>query len=282
MSEEKSHKENKPNLLEIEFGPVKEYNDPQIPTLKEASEKPELLKKMPLRWKKNAAILASVGLASPFLFSACGEHFQGTRLSQLTNYYDENESGYAYNNEFLQNYAGLGITTADLNFKLHHGGFGMAIYVVYLTEAEALGIIHRQLELAGFNFNAEPPDYVVGLVGDLEKGFDLFDSDLGVAIALFDSHKSNLPFFSRGSSLAQWVEGEFMEQVHDIEVGVFYTMLAEAGISRTRIDRMESQMADRVIEIAKENAIPCIEENLSEQIENFFASMQEKGVLADD
>ncbi|MCL2158340.1 MAG: hypothetical protein FWH48_02915, partial [Oscillospiraceae bacterium] len=54
---------------DIYVTPVKKYAPPKYPTQKEAALAPELLRKLPSRWKKNAAVAAMLGLAA---LNSCG------------------------------------------------------------------------------------------------------------------------------------------------------------------------------------------------------------------
>jgi hypothetical protein len=50
--------------------PLRNYNAPKFPTLQSARDNPELLKKLPKRWQKKAAVVACVGVVGFSAFSA--------------------------------------------------------------------------------------------------------------------------------------------------------------------------------------------------------------------
>jgi len=49
-------------LNDIAVKPVKKYAPPKYPTIESAKSNPELLRKLPTRWQKNAAVVAAAGL----------------------------------------------------------------------------------------------------------------------------------------------------------------------------------------------------------------------------
>jgi len=96
----------------ITLAPMENYNTPDLPTLTEGTS--GLLKKVPSRWKNKAMIVASVSLLGITTLTGCGPT----------------------------------VYCSDL----HYGGSGGApIYVAYMTEQEALNIVHAQFENAGIN-----------------------------------------------------------------------------------------------------------------------------------
>ncbi|MCL2563710.1 MAG: hypothetical protein FWE08_06715 [Oscillospiraceae bacterium] len=86
--------------------PAKSYTPPQYPTRADTRGNPALLKKLPSKWRKNAAAVACIGLLGIALLSGC------TTSSPNGN---GNDCGW--------------------DDHLHHGGSGGApIYVAHLTE----------------------------------------------------------------------------------------------------------------------------------------------------
>ena len=57
------------NDIGFKITPVKNYKVPKIPTLGDNNS--DLLKKMPKRWRKNAKVLAGLGLIGMFALSGC-------------------------------------------------------------------------------------------------------------------------------------------------------------------------------------------------------------------
>ena len=276
-------KNNKKPTLDFIPTPVTNYQAPNIPTLDELSGQPDLLKQMPNRWKKNAAVLACVGLIAPLTLSGCGILGQPSSDSSYVPYSNNYTNGNDYNN-YISNLQYIPFSYNDLKVRLHGGGAGFASYVVYLTEQEALNFIRYQLERAGLRFVDEPPDITatVGFDGSSQYvGLDLFDGNHGVGVTFLDRWDSCIPFMGSGQHIADIVAERFSEETDDVLVGVFYTFLASAGIGGICCcDGDEwGEPSDRAIRNAKLAARPRIEENLMEQAEQFIELLKREGIL---
>jgi hypothetical protein len=180
--------------------PVKNYKAPNIPTLQTARENPELLKKVPQRWRKKAAVMACMGVAGLVALSSCGReqtHRGGAPpmpiyVTQPTEeelrreiecVIEAEAERAAYENALAQ------LETAELELRMHIGGFnGQPFYVAYLTEPEAIGFIRARLEAAGINFSTEligAENIANELLFDILWHFGddvLFDEERGVVI----------------------------------------------------------------------------------------------------
>jgi hypothetical protein len=206
--------------------PLKNYNAPCIPTLEAARETPALLKKLPQRWKKNLSVAACLGFAGLVALSSCGtrtrhgENMPESSVASLTE--DElrerieaAQEAYAAALEVLE--------SAPLELRAHGGGsMSGPFYTVYFTEQEAFGFIRAHLEVAGFNFDATPPEDIVTLtihhtdemggVSTHHVGLELFDAQKGVAIAEIQPKRD----------YAEQVEEALAEHFNNLRSGVFY------------------------------------------------------------
>jgi len=209
----------KNDLLSIT--PVESYTPPQIPTFADG-ENSAMLKKLPVRWRKNAAIFACAGIVGASVLTGCGN-----------------------------------VRTRHDDW-LHHGGAGVSpMYVVHLTEREALGVIRAQLEAAGLNFDDPPPDYVVDVMfrqmigyGTANVDMDLFDSERSVAVV----------------HVAAWFGGNLqIEQIGDTTVGVFQSETIEKWERTSSAERLESR--------------ELIAENLTTQVREFIEFLRAEGIL---
>jgi hypothetical protein len=255
---------------ELTVKPLETYKPPSVPTLAESRKNPDFLKKLPLRWRKSAAVLAAAGLLGTFMLAGAGCAEQVTR----------NPAGSGTEAEI---FTPTPYTQDDLLFRMHTGGSGGVYYVVYFTEQEMLGIIRAQLEMAGLRFGGEPPDYRVGW--DEQIGIDLYDDALGVAVTRLDYSESNPGFGSTGMSSAVRYAQDFSQQNKDITFGVFFTSGGATTLNpyNYRIDdddwwNFEDPPEDEVEE-AKAFARPMLEENLNWQIEEFIKLLTEKGII---
>ena len=199
----------KDDLLHI--SPIKCYETPNIPTLINARNDSALLKKLPSRWKRNAAVVTSISLLGTMTLSACSSIPESDGQTDV-----------------------IARPTVE---TMHNGGGPPApFYVVYLTEQEALNIIRTQLESAGLNLSSNPPDYSVDISAQ-NLSLNLFDESKGVAVA-FDS-SGHLPH--DGREFAKQAIEKFAQKT-ELSVGVFYNPNAWS------LDHAEVDLIDQVLE----------------------------------
>ena len=205
------------------ISPVKRYAPPEYPTCAEAKSDPALLKKVPSKWKKSMRAVACAGLLGVAAFS-----------------------GAAFSCEFP-----------------HFGGAGgPPMYVVHLTEQEALNVIRTKAEYKGFNLDAEPPGYTVQVGGWLDVGLDLFDEEKGVAFSFINRWSR----WGGGWWLADEAREMFEHQDNDITVGVFYD---EGRFYDWRGPDEETRAAIKIE----------LEETLSAQVREFIEWLQADGII---
>jgi hypothetical protein len=112
------------------------------------------------------------------------------------------------------------VTLTSCDPFLHGGGSGGApIYVVYLTEQEALAMIRSRLEAAGLDFSATPPAYSIALSG-LGNYRLLFDGVNKVAVSMV---LENYGGSFEGSYMKDRVEEVLSNELTDYTVGVFFS-----------------------------------------------------------
>jgi len=299
---------NKQNDL-LHITPVENYKAPKIPTLKDTQINPTMLKTLPLRWQKNAAVVACVGLTGAVTLSGClfspphdrPHHGGGPVAPYYVIHPTEQETTHIIPVQIEQQAEQIEqqyeqMTEEELNLRLHTGGSGMGpYYVVHLTEQEALGIIRAQLEAAGLNFSDSPPEYTATEFEGFQFwgaesgyfGLDLFDEDKGVAVSHITWEENNMHFFSHGGHrLAQEVSGAFAEQVNDISVGVFFNPGKSLGMAEDWWgwddenwtewweEEYEAPTAER-----KAEARVALVENLTAQVQEFIDLLKTEGII---
>jgi len=194
--------------------PLKTYTAPNLPTLSTAQKNQALLKKLPMRWQKKAAVVACVGIIGLSSFSA-----------PFTNTAYASEKAYSTYSADIQTPLSVAealeqLKTADIEIRAHYGGSGAGPhYVAYITEQEVFSFIRAMLEEAGLDFSTTPPDYSIEVDewwGPLGKplGLDLYDDEKNVAVSFIGEKGRSIVTSSR-----QIVES-FMEQF-GLTTGVF-------------------------------------------------------------
>ena len=292
---------------DLRISPVKNYTPPSIPTLAEA-DKSASLKALPSRWKKNAKVMAclGLGLTGAFALTSCRLlHFGGaggdapfyipqpTESDALNTRYHHGGSpeapfyvAYPTEQEILDQIQAQ-LEEATLDIRSHWGGSGAGpFYVAHITEQEAMGFIRARLEAAGLNLGATPPEYTIfspnsmtpipGLLD--EKGVDLFDADNRVAIVNISWEASQRPFSPTGSGLARIVEEEFSQQLGDISIGVFFNPGHTVCDGRFFMANEEDEIEDITPE-EKEAARYILVRNLTAQVDEFIARLQAEGII---
>ena len=258
--------------FELSIDPVETYEAPEIPVF--GSDNSALLKKLPTRWQKNAKIVACIGIAGTLALSGCR-----SELPSPPPHGEDGISG-AYYSVYSQNGLGIvhnlgyphgsysGYSDAELNIRLHHGGMGLSLYVVHLTEQEAYGIIRARLETAGLDFSVPPPEYIIDdqfwWVDGI--GLNLFDEQKNVAVTYICWEESNRPFFPWDREFAMLVEKAFAEQT-GITVGAIYNPGVSVGTSRFRAHRNAR------------NSRPELVRQLINQVDAFIFILQSEGIL---
>ena len=268
--------------------PVKKYTSPKYPTYDDARDNSTLLKKLPSRWKKNAKVLACLGLIGTFALVSNAEPLTGGTEA----------NGYGESNAY---YLKPADDFFDVTVRLHGGGSGVSpFYVVYLTEQEALNIIRAEAEAAGLRLNSVPPDYTVDIgpiglrtavvppgytvdtvdIGPLldqlwerrviNIGLDLFDEENDIAIA-FVHEVSGL---QRGWNITEL----FASHNNDITVGLFF----DRGVPFASFDGAPYFREGTPIsggEMTHEERRNLLRENLASQVREFIESLRTRGIL---
>ena len=174
----------------LDLAPVQSYSPPAYPT---RAEKPAaMLKKVPARWAKNAAVIACLGAMGLGLLAGCitepespaapcedGNHGVSVTYPYGDNGYAPPDGYPPYEDGRCTPYLEAG-REFDIEVRAHWGGSGAGpFYVAYLTEQEALGIIRNRLCEAGICFDAPVPNYVA--TADTE-----WSAEVTARLALFD------------------------------------------------------------------------------------------------
>jgi hypothetical protein len=94
-------------MNDIIVKPLETYEPPNVPTLAESRKNPDFLKKLPLRWRQKAAVLAAAGLLGAWAFSGCAEQTPETANPEPADN-DEN-----YNSENNDNQGGDDVSVID-------------------------------------------------------------------------------------------------------------------------------------------------------------------------
>ena len=156
------------------LSPMQDYSSPAYPS--RAEQPAAALKKLPVRWVKNAAVLACIGVLGLGALVGAAQGMQSP--TPYDGIHGVVAAGLQDDNLYAESER-----TFDVEIvRTHFGGWGAGpFYVVYLTEQEALGIIRNRLYQAGIAFDAPAPDYVATFETswghEITARLSLFDED---------------------------------------------------------------------------------------------------------
>ena len=273
----------------LAVSPVKKYAAPKYPTKAIAEREPDLLRRLPSCWEKNAAVVAAVGMLGAMVLTGCGV-------------WESKTGGYNPGSENYLNVAPVFV---------HGEGTGamgcvMIVPSVFLSEEEALAIIKNTAEGSGLKFSATPPEYTATknkpnprsqyswenpkyVLGEGSVGLDLYDDKKGIALAFvsMEAAKENPNASSvtsyRPRELAELTAEDFAEQKGDISIGVFY----DPGVnwqseSHQRImdeyNNTEKSWNERRAQYEIDTKA-LIEEDLRNQVRDFLEWLQGQGII---
>jgi len=285
--------------------PVKEYKAPDLPTLEDTQTIPVLLKRLPVRWKKNAAIITCIGLMGSFSLAGCVK-LSAEASGDIGNYSGGYSSIYSEESSYRYAEANNGrYTEVELAFRIHTGGSGAGpFYFVHITEQEALGIIRAQLESAGLSFYSRPPNYTVRHTDFHGRGLydlNLFDKDKGVAVSYVKWEERNSPVsWSLRGNFIERIAEDFRQQAKDIHVGVIYNpdvdirrdlemfmgwrwaTIAHRDNQSWTLSDNPRELSDSLLEdisAAMDVARPILVERLNDQVQEFITFLQNEGII---
>ena len=239
----------------LSLAPLEEYKKPIIPTYKD--EKPDLMKKMPARWKNKAIAATAMGLLGTATLSSC----VNTTQSDLSNWSVLEDHQYCW---------------------MHHGGGGAApLYVAYLTEQEAIGIIRAELEAVGIEFAENSTSYSIK-IDDTEEGgrvhnmeANLVNEEHNIAISIAAPNDFHIPFWRfEMDEIAGQIEAEFAKNHPHLAMGLFCNPSSWVGSWDWYDDE-----DDAVTDEEKKEARQRLEANLIAQTQEFIQHLREEGII---
>jgi len=266
--------------------------------MEESKLDPSLLKKLPSRWSKKAAVVATMAFVGTITLSGCDflpsiHHGGAGMVPHYVQHRTEQEiigripMRDPIPPDVLQAQLDTAINAAELNYRTHFGGGGSGpFYVVHITEQEALGIIRANLEMVGFQFNYIPPDSTVEMHWQTDFGIDLFDEAKGVGISHISWEMNNQPFFSHGGNrLANSVTEAFAQQDNDFSVGVFFNPSTNVSAGQRwwdwearRGEEFEPPTEEEIAQTQEEVKATLIAQ-LNDQVQAFIRLLESEGIL---
>jgi len=248
------------NADSLRVEPVKSYAPPKLPTQEEAN--PELLKKLPSRWQKNAAVVTCMGFVGVLTLSGFANAMDSvSRPPHNVSILVQSQSG-NIPADAIENGAGLRITitppteleaaiaSAGIVLRSHWGGANSGpFYTVHLTEQEAFNIIRAKLEEAGLNFADSPafiPELPPSRVRPWNLTIDLFDAERNVGVTHIRWRNSHHDVEREIRSAEANVQ-----DLEDMHVGVIYNPGIGLGTSSVILNSSGPEGVQRRIDSAR-------------------------------
>jgi len=272
------------------LSPVQNYSSPAYPSRE--TKPAETLKKLPVRWAKNAAVLACLGALSLGVLTACSPepehtHWGGAAAGPFyVAYPTEQEAascddgthgvaGTVGGDWYAENGREL-----DVEVRTHWGGSGAGpFYVAYLTEQEALRIIRNRLCEAGICFEAPLPDYVATVEtswSEATAALSLFDERTrqGIVFPTPWSWQDEFQWGMSGEEIEHALQQDFAQRF-DLSV----TFMQNPGESMCDSDWWDREFELTFTEEEKQEAGQILKERLLLQVDTFLDHLRGEGVL---
>ena len=262
------------------LSPMQEYRPPAYPT---RAEKPlRVTQKLPVRWAKNAAVIACIGAMSLGVLVGCTDEPQVPNVEPTPHSAENSPAARCVdgNHGLVATYAPYAENGRefDVVVRTHWGGSGAGpFYVAYLTEQEALGIIRNRLCQAGICFDSPVPNYVA------KAGTD--GSRASARLSLFDERTRQGIVFPNVS----WDEVGCWSLPHEETEAALWRDFAERfDVSATLMFNPGESIGDydwnleadpTFTDEEKQEVAPFLEQELLVRVDAFIAQLRADGIL---
>ena len=299
---------------DIVVTPVKKYAMPKYPTRVDANRTPELLRKLPSRWEKNAKVVAAIGMLGAMTLTSCGVlKTDGAGQGQETRICEETceETGYLAGDVIMEipaeqeseeyfalegNLAVTGFTTEqdyvepeetetatersffDTSYIMPAaGGIGPPSYI---SETDVYTIITEMAATNGLSFEKLPPN----LENEDERPYrsivnKLYDSEkqVGVEYSGALGYWAGEPYISSDGIAV----GSFDIAGYHNEFGIMYEEFGQK-IKEITFDENSEEYHKKYDEAYAEYETKMqfvLKEDLREQVRDFIEWLQGQGII---
>ena len=271
--------------------PLRWYPTPAYPTMEEARLDPELLRRLPARWRGNRVVMSALAALTALSVTACsaGEEKDAPAFTD----------GAVASVSSATNSPRLPAAAPVFGHGEGTGALGCVMVAppAFMSEQEALAIIRGEAAAAGLRLEDRPKEYTAPprrMENELGEayllgtpvGLDASDEQAGVAVAFVSMTEGRQP---ARSSVTQYLARERAEQAAadwagtgaPYVVGTFY----DPGVSAQMQDVALKQLGEGDVmtgsrQQAYLNAVREEQEaNLRAQVRDFIEWLQGQGVL---
>jgi len=246
--------------------PAKGYTAPGLPTLEGMKTDPAPLMKLPMRWKKNAAAVACIGLVGVTTLTGCFP------IAMLLHGGGAGGAPIYTPRPTEQDVPGW-LDVARIEYRSGPAAWNIAPLVAHIAEPDIFHFLQVYMESEGLIFSSAPPDYAVvrsyvefGRTETLRIGIDLFDEEKNVAIVHIGWGRSMFLREQLGYRFIGIIKEELMAQADHLNLFVFVN--PGTGIWGTD-HSVEERNSMRALFI----------QNINAQLEDFVAELRNEGIL---
>jgi len=286
----------KARITDISVAPVKKYAAPKYPTQTDAKFSPNLLRKLPSRWEKNAVVVAAVGMLGMMTLASCGRgEIMGdisysipSEQEVTSDVCETEEETFMLEGEVAppvfateQDYVETEKVTNFLNYEREKmpvppGGIGPPAII---SEQDALDIIKSMVEFEGLNFESDLSEYS----NITNAQIDLYDFGNQVAI-IYEGTRSRYPVEKEHTNYDGIFVGRFCEPEINWQNEEQQQIINEFFEKIEDLDYMENpeeyeKMINEVIAQYRINMKPFGEEQIREQVRDFIEWLQGQGII---
>lgn len=253
----------------IRVKPVKTYKTPSYPDMEKAAANPDLLKKLPERWRYNKAVIAAIIALSSLSLAGCNTELPDTVLidKETSISFDKSEDIAKTENDTKTE----DFTNTDVGLLA-----GVPQMPTFITEEEALSIIKNEALKYGVNLDDKPIEKSISnesncvesdcpQVSDMVLAIDVLDKEKEIAVAYYEHGDNRLYYEKSPDEGIPYNLGFFNFPYQDI-IELEYKINQDSTV----VNKQET--------IEKERKA-LIEEDLRAQVKDFIEWLRGQGVI---
>lgn len=248
----------------MEVRPVKSYKTPDYPDEREVQAHPELLERLPKRWRTNSMVIAALGMCSAVMLAGCGTKGENGNVAPL----------------FLHGEGSMSTGCASV------------VRTFFLSESEAKEIIRAEAEMYGnMKLENNPVQAAPDALRRVDKPMDLVAEDGKIGVEYISAgdarawgHEENRGTVSvyhirdAAQEHRDILAEDDREEQRSVRKGVLYDPCAGSDL----LDDEETlrELTDMSPEEQEEYFRKADEEQLRAQVRGFIDWLESEGVLA--
>ena len=286
----------------IKITPVKKYAPPKYPTRTNATSDPKLLRKLPSRWEKNAAVVAAVGMLGAMTLTSCGvtkidSAFEGQEVTENIQEYTEPEEEYFA----LEGEPAVAEFTTEQEVTYDMGELAGDVIFEIPTEQEVVTLNENIDDISVYPYpfdydlmrpvlmgTSGPPAFLseedaLAIINNMVESEGLkFESDLSQTpiyaqdIKLYDSENQVAITYYRWYNPIETTNGNYIT-TDGIATGRVYNPENWDDLENKEKQKILTEWTEK--NISDEEVRSILENDLREQVRDFIEWLQGQGII---